>query len=144
MGATGTRFTWRGRRVALVARPVASTCSNALAAAESAFAAGIDPDAIASGLSRPVVVPGRFEIVDEGQPFGVIVDYAHTPDGLEQVLDAARRLRGGEVTVVFGCGGDRDATKRPGHGRGGGRLADRVVLTSDNPRGEDPEPSSTP
>ncbi len=136
MDATGSRFTWRDRRVTL-SLAGRFNLSNASTAAESAFAAGIDPDAIASGLSRPVVVPGRFEIVDEGQPFGVIVDYAHTPDGLEQVLDAARQLRGGEVTVVFGCGGERDATKRPAMGEVAAGHADRVVLTADNSRGED-------
>jgi UDP-N-acetylmuramoyl-L-alanyl-D-glutamate--2,6-diaminopimelate ligase len=136
MDASGTRFTWRGHRVAL-SLAGRFNLSNALTAAESAFAAGLDPGAIATGISRPVVVPGRFETIDEGQPFGVIVDYAHTPDGLEQVLDAARRLRGGEVTVVFGCGGERDATKRPAMGEVAAGHADRVVLTADNSRGED-------
>jgi UDP-N-acetylmuramoyl-L-alanyl-D-glutamate--2,6-diaminopimelate ligase len=136
MDETGTQFTWRGHRVAL-SLAGRFNLSNALTAAESAFAAGIDPEPIANGLSHRVVVPGRFEVIDEGQPFGVIVDYAHTPDGLEQVLDAARRLRGGEVTVVFGCGGERDATKRPAMGEVAAGHADRVVLTADNSRGED-------
>ena len=114
--ASGSRFTWRGRPVTL-SLAGRFNVSNALAAAESALAVGLDPDAIAAGLSRPVVVPGRFEMIDAGQPFGVVVDYAHTPDGLEQVLVAARGLgQVGEVTVVFGCGGERDASKRPAMG----------------------------
>ena len=99
---------------------------------------GSSPEVVAAGLSRPLVVPGRFELIDEGQPFGVVVDYAHTPDGLEQVLMAARGLRpDGEVTVVFGCGGERDASKRPAMGEVAAGHADRVILTADNSRGED-------
>ena len=83
-------------------------------------------------------MPGRFELVDAGQPFPVVVDYAHTPDGLEQLLlGGARRRPVGAVTVVFGCGGDRDATKRPAMGEVAATLADRVVLTADNSRGEE-------
>ena len=84
-------------------------------------------------------MPGRFESIDEGQPFGVIVDYAHTPDSLENVLGAARRLTGGRLISVFGCGGDRDREKRPLMGRAGAELSDIAVVTSDNPRSEDPD-----
>jgi UDP-N-acetylmuramoyl-L-alanyl-D-glutamate--2,6-diaminopimelate ligase len=84
-------------------------------------------------------VPGRFEPIDEGQPFAVLVDYAHTPDSLENVLRAARRLSEGRVLAVFGAGGDRDRDKRPKMGRAGASLSDLAIVTSDNPRSEDPE-----
>jgi UDP-N-acetylmuramoyl-L-alanyl-D-glutamate--2,6-diaminopimelate ligase len=84
-------------------------------------------------------VPGRFEPVDEGQDFGVLVDYAHTPDSLENVLRTARELTSGRLHVVFGAGGDRDPTKRPLMGRAAREYADRVLVTSDNPRNEQPE-----
>ncbi len=84
-------------------------------------------------------MPGRFESIDEGQPFGVIVDYAHTPDSLENVLRAARPLTEGRLISVFGAGGDRDREKRPLMGRAGAELSDVAVVTSDNPRSEDPD-----
>ncbi|HEY5153585.1 MAG TPA: UDP-N-acetylmuramoyl-L-alanyl-D-glutamate--2,6-diaminopimelate ligase, partial [Acidimicrobiales bacterium] len=138
VGPAGSRFTWRGHPVTL-SLGGRFNVANALAAAEAAVAVGIDPAVVARGLSRPLVVPGRFEPVEAGQPFAVVVDYAHTPDGLEQLLLSAHDLLGpgGQVTVVFGCGGERDATKRPSMGEVAARLADRVVLTADNSRGEE-------
>jgi UDP-N-acetylmuramoyl-L-alanyl-D-glutamate--2,6-diaminopimelate ligase len=111
---------------------------NALAALASCRLLGIDDDAIARGLEAVEGVPGRFEAVDEGQPFIVLVDYAHTPDSLENVLTTARELTSGRVICVFGCGGDRDREKRPIMGRIAAELADVPIVTSDNPRGEDP------
>jgi UDP-N-acetylmuramoyl-L-alanyl-D-glutamate--2,6-diaminopimelate ligase len=115
--------------------------SNALAAAATARAAGFDLETVAAGLAQPLVVPGRFERVDAGQPFSVLVDYAHTPDALARVLAAARPLTsaGGRVICVFGAGGDRDSAKRPLMGRAVAAGADLAVLTSDNPRSEDPQ-----
>jgi UDP-N-acetylmuramoyl-L-alanyl-D-glutamate--2,6-diaminopimelate ligase len=113
--------------------------ANALGAFAAATALGIAPDAAARGLAAAGRVPGRFEPVDEGQAFAVLVDYAHTPDSIENVLRAARRLTEGKVIAVFGAGGDRDKAKRPLMGRAGGALADLAIVTSDNPRSEDPE-----
>ena len=113
---------------------------NALGAALAACALGVDDDAIRRGLESVRGVPGRFESVDAGQPFHVIVDYAHKPDALEKVLRAARELAdGGRVIVVVGAGGDRDRGKRPLMGRIAAELADIAIVTSDNPRSEDPE-----
>jgi UDP-N-acetylmuramoyl-L-alanyl-D-glutamate--2,6-diaminopimelate ligase len=141
--ASGSSFTWRGQAVRL-ALGGAFNVANALAAAHAAVALGIDEATIAEGLSRGLVVPGRFELVDAGQPFPVIVDYAHTPDGLDQLLGAADDLvaegpagERGRVVVVFGCGGDRDATKRPAMGEVAASGADLVVVTADNSRNED-------
>ncbi len=111
---------------------------NALGALFAARALGIDDDAIRRGIESVRGVPGRFESVDEGQPFAVIVDYAHKPDALEKVLRAARDLASGRVIVVLGAGGDRDRGKRPLMGRIASELADVAIVTSDNPRSEDP------
>ena len=113
--------------------------SNALAAIASARALGVPLDTAVGALAGAERVPGRFEPVDEGQDFAVLVDYAHTPDSLENVLRAARDIARGRLHVVFGAGGDRDSSKRPLMGRAASELADRVVVTSDNPRSEDPE-----
>lgn len=112
---------------------------NALSAAAAAIALGVDAKTVAAGLAAAPQVPGRFESVDCGQDFGVIVDYAHTPDELENVLRTAKNLTGNRLIAVFGCGGDRDRGKRPIMGRIGSDLADLVVVTSDNPRTEDPD-----
>jgi UDP-N-acetylmuramoyl-L-alanyl-D-glutamate--2,6-diaminopimelate ligase len=146
-GGSGTRFVLvvpgTDARIT-IASPLlgAFNVSNALAAAATALVAGLPLDAVVAGLQAPLVIPGRLErvVTPAGQPFTVLVDYAHTPDALERVLDAARRLAsGGRVVVVFGSGGDRDRQKRPAMGRAAATGADAVVLTSDNPRSEDPE-----
>ena len=112
---------------------------NALAALGTARALGVDLEVAVRALAEAGRVPGRMEPVEEGQDFAVLVDYAHTPEALENVLPAARELCHGRLHVVFGAGGDRDKTKRPVMGRVARALADRVVVTSDNPRSEDPE-----
>lgn len=112
--------------------------SNLLAAVAAGVALGIDPDPIRQGLLN-VQVPGRFESVDAGQPFAVLVDYAHKPDALEKVLRTARGLTKGRLICVFGCGGDRDRGKRPIMGKIATDLSDLTIVTSDNPRTEDPD-----
>jgi UDP-N-acetylmuramoyl-L-alanyl-D-glutamate--2,6-diaminopimelate ligase len=144
-GPNATRATIVDRRHgtdAVVDLPLVGSfnLANALAAAATACAAGFDFDVVVAGLGDPLVVPGRFERVDAGQPFAVVIDYAHTPDALSRVLAAARPLatEGGRVVCVFGCGGDRDPGKRPLMGAAVAAGADVAVLTSDNPRSEDP------
>src|ERR671933_452309 len=112
---------------------------NVLCAIAAVRALGVDDDAIANALPHAARVPGRFEPVDEGQPFAVLVDYAHTPDSLDNVLRAARPLTQNRLIVVFGAGGDRDRAKRPLMGAVACEQADVVIVTSDNPRNEDPE-----
>lgn len=136
--ATSSVFRWRGREVT-VQLGGAFNRANAVLAAEIAVSLGLSPDAVAAGLAGAGPVAGRFEPVHAGQEFSVVVDYAHTPDGLTALLQAARSLAEGRLTVVFGAGGDRDRGKRPEMGAIAERLADRVIITSDNPRSEDPE-----
>ena len=114
---------------------------NVLAASAAAYARGCSLDEISRGVGAMARVPGRFESVDEGQPFSVVVDYAHTDDALKNLTMLAREFvskTGGRVLTVFGCGGDRDRAKRPMMGEAAGKGSDFVVLTSDNPRSEDP------
>lgn len=112
---------------------------NALAAISAGLIEGIPLEQMKQSLEALPGVPGRVESVDGGQSFAVIVDYAHTPDGLENVLKAVKQFAEGRIICVFGCGGDRDRTKRPIMGRIAARYADYVIATSDNPRSEDPE-----
>ena len=111
---------------------------NCLAALGAARAVGIDLDAASSSLARMDPIPGRMEPIDAGQAFSVVVDYAHTPDSIRVVLRGARSLAAGRVIVVFGCGGDRDRAKRPSMGSAATSSADLSVITTDNPRSEDP------
>lgn len=148
-GGRGTSFVWRGQRLTLAA-PGAFNVANAVAAATVAEELGLDREAVRDGLASVPPVPGRFQLVGGGQPFCVVVDFAHTPAALAAALGAARQLAGGagvppgrpsregKVIVVFGAGGDRDPGKRPLMGRVASQLADVVVVTSDNPRSEPP------
>ena len=111
---------------------------NILAACAAGFSYGLSPEVIARGIASLKAVPGRFERVDEGQPFVVAVDYAHTDDALRNVISVARGLNPKRVITLFGCGGDRDRAKRPLMGQAAAEASDFVVLTSDNPRSEDP------
>jgi UDP-N-acetylmuramoyl-L-alanyl-D-glutamate--2,6-diaminopimelate ligase len=111
---------------------------NILAACCAGLSYGFSPDDIAAGVAQCRAVPGRFERIDENQPFGVVVDYAHTDDALKNTLAVARGLKPKRVITLFGCGGDRDRTKRPLMGQVAAENSDFVVLTSDNPRSEDP------
>ena len=113
--------------------------SNAMAAIGIGLTCGLPPDAITHGLEILKSVRGRYEIIDEGQDFTVIIDYAHTPDALENILSSAREITKGHLISVFGCGGDRDKGKRPEMGEISTRIADYTIITSDNPRTEKPE-----
>jgi UDP-N-acetylmuramoyl-L-alanyl-D-glutamate--2,6-diaminopimelate ligase len=141
-GLTGSRFTALTPDGPIALRtplPGRFNVNNVLGAIAAVRALGVPMETIAAALPEAGRVPGRFEPVDEGQGFAVLVDYAHTPDSLDNVLQAARGLTDARVLCVFGCGGDRDRAKRPLMGEIAARLADRVIVTSDNPRSEEPE-----
>lgn len=139
--ASGANFalqTEHGEFAVRTGLPGSFNVSNALAALAGAIALGVDPGEAVAGLADAGRVPGRFEPIDEGQDFAVLVDYAHTPDSVENVLRAARGLTEGRLIAIVGAGGDRDRSKRPLMGRAGAELSDLVLITSDNPRSEDP------
>lgn len=141
-GPEGSRFSVKtpiGDTTAYLRLAGAFNVSNALASIGVGLARRIELEEIVTSLATLDGIPGRFELVREGQDFTVLVDYAHTPDGLENVLLAAREVTNGRLISVFGCGGDRDAGKRPLMGEVAARYSDRVFITSDNPRSEDPE-----
>ncbi len=135
--ARSTRFTLDGLELT-VPLPGQFNLLNALGAVAAARSLGVDDAAIATGLAGAELAPGRFEPINEGQGFAVIVDYAHTPDALANVLKTARQISSGRVIVLFGAGGDRDATRRSLMGAAASADADLIFLTSDNPRSEDP------
>ncbi len=147
IGEHGSVFSWRGHRLELNL-PGRFNVTNAIGAAAAAWELGIGWEAISIGLASVPPVRGRFEAVDEGQPFTVLVDFAHTPAALAEALRAARELTAsgpgssqsdrGRVILVFGAGGNRDRAKRPLMGQVAAELADVVVITSDNPRDERP------
>lgn len=140
-GFDGLRFDlcYEGRRQTIESKLAGRiNVLNILAAAGAALSYGIDLPTIARGIAACKAVPGRFERIDCGQPFLVAVDYAHTDDALRNVIQIAREMTGRRVITLFGCGGDRDRSKRPLMGMAAGELSDFVVLTSDNPRSEDP------
>ncbi len=125
-----------GTQTVMLPLPGRFNLINAIAAATAGLAYGIDFDNVIAGLESARPVPGRFMPIDEGQPFGVYVDFAHTPDALERLCQSAREMTKGKVLVLFGCGGDRDKGKRPLMGKAATTNADYVVVTSDNPRSE--------
>jgi UDP-N-acetylmuramoyl-L-alanyl-D-glutamate--2,6-diaminopimelate ligase len=133
----GSRFRAAGIEIETRLRGVFNV-ENVLGAVAAGLLLDLDEQAIAEGIARVSGVPGRFEAVDEGQPFFVVVDYSHTPDSLGTALRAARGLAEGKVIAVFGAGGDRDRSKRPLMGKVAAELADVAIVTSDNPRSEDP------
>ena len=138
----GTSFTAvcsKGRIPISLSLPGEFNVYNCLAALCVGLKEGVPLVLLSSALKEVKGVPGRFELVDEGQNFTVVVDYAHTPDGLENVLKTASSIKRGRLITVFGCGGDRGSGKRPLMGRLSGEISDYTVITSDNPRSEDPE-----
>jgi UDP-N-acetylmuramoyl-L-alanyl-D-glutamate--2,6-diaminopimelate ligase len=136
----GHSYEWRGRRVAV---PLGGRFNvlNSIGAATAASELGLSDEVIARGLSVAPTVPGRFEVIESGNGVAVIVDYAHDAASLARLLESAREpmARDGRIAIVFGCGGERDELKRPEMGAVAARLADFVILTNDNPRGEDPD-----
>lgn len=142
VGRQGSVFTVvspKGERIRAEAPlPGPFNVANTLAAVVTLAVAGIDPQIAADGVAAVPGVPGRLERVDAGQPYLAVVDYAHKTDAVESVLRSLRKVTRGKVHIVLGCGGDRDRSKRPSMGAAAARLADTAVLTSDNPRSEDP------
>lgn len=142
IGERGCSFlmTWHKRFRTTISLHLAGIFNvyNALMAAGISICAGAGPESIRKGLESVYAVPGRIELLDTGTAYRVILDYAHSPDSLENVLKAVRETAKGRMIALFGCGGDRDKAKRPLMGEIAGELADYCVLTSDNPRGEDP------
>ena len=137
----GTEFTIEGNGKTGTVKtktPGRFSVYNALAAAVCALSVGFDFDDVCKGISAATAVKGRAEVVDTGRDFTVIIDYAHTPDGVENILSAMNEVKKGRLVALFGCGGDRDKTKRPKMGKIAAELADFCIVTSDNPRTEDP------
>jgi UDP-N-acetylmuramoyl-L-alanyl-D-glutamate--2,6-diaminopimelate ligase len=140
-GPDGTAFRVLGPGVDVAAGvplPGGFNVTNALAAVAACAEAGLDPAAVAEGIAGGGGVPGRFERIEAGQPFTVVVDYAHKPDAVQAALESLRPLTDGRLIMVLGAGGDRDPGKRPIMGELAARLADVLVVTDDNPRTEDP------
>jgi UDP-N-acetylmuramoyl-L-alanyl-D-glutamate--2,6-diaminopimelate ligase len=137
LGASGSRFRAGGIEIETPLRGIFNV-ENVLGAVAAAVLLDLDEESIKDGVARVHEIPGRFEAIDAGQPFAIVVDYAHTPDSLATVLRAARGLGDGRVIVVFGAGGDRDRGKRPLMGKIAAEHADIAIVTSDNPRSEDP------
>ncbi len=127
-----------GNRTVTLNLPGRFNLNNAIAAATAGLAAGVDLESIVEGLESAEPIPGRLNTIDAGQPFSIYVDYAHTPDAIERLCDTVRELNPGKLHLLFGCGGDRDRGKRPLMAKAAVAKADRVVVTSDNPRSEDP------
>jgi UDP-N-acetylmuramoyl-L-alanyl-D-glutamate--2,6-diaminopimelate ligase len=141
MDLTGSKYTlmYQEKTVEIYsALPGPHNISNQMAATGLCLAAGLDLDTIAQGLSQLKTVPGRLETIPWEGPFTVLIDYAHTDDALHNVLSTLRPLCEGRLWVIFGCGGDRDKSKRPRMARAAEAFADRIIVTSDNPRSEPP------
>ena len=137
---TGYELCYQGRCVNVASHMIGRhNVANSLAAAGCCLSLGVPLEAVAAALGEPIQVPGRLQRVPSRAPFEVVVDYAHTDDSLENALSSLRPLTRGRLIVMFGCGGDRDRTKRPRMARVAQERADEIVLTSDNPRTEDPQ-----